>query len=617
MRVSLKRALWGLVIVPALLCDSVAAAPQWRLAGGGKAEAVIVVAETAPAPEQHAAAELAHYLHKITGAEFSRVAAGVSGKVNIRLGTPASNPAIAQAGLLERVQRLAPDGFLLFTIGEELIIAANTPLGVLFGTYGLLEDHLGVRWFFPGEIGEYCPQQRELQLGNLDEVQEPSFRIREATWSRAGPAANTPEAWDWVARNRIQLHYDKRHHEEHIKRGATKRGGGHILGRMVPEQLFEEHPDYFGMYDGERRPYSFKWRSGQPCTSNPKVVELAVDYMLDWFAENPDGVFSLNGNDNRNYCECDACRALDPPEEVGRWGGEVSTRFFTFKNEVAKRVYAKYPEARIATLAYMPYRLPPAHKIELDPRIWIRLADHSRCFRHALNDPACVWNKQGTYTPAGGFLKMYQGWAEYANPRGNFPYYNMIAQYRSREVPEGGIVQAPIENIVAADIRFQHKLGHESWNMRLRPPEAFSPERHPPRTTMCWRANLQWYYLKAKLIWNTERDVTALLNDFYEKFYGPASDQMRSYHNRIRHLWEHTEGDYLYHSTFADLGKSMSSDDLKELRTLLDRAQHDVMEWTLLQDDTIYERRLADEVRVFEQCWQLAYELYQEQNKQK
>ncbi len=45
---------------------------------------------------------------------------------------------------------LGQEGYWLLTRGNCLVIAGGPPRGTLYGVYGLLEDHLGCRWFTPG-----------------------------------------------------------------------------------------------------------------------------------------------------------------------------------------------------------------------------------------------------------------------------------------------------------------------------------------------------------------------------------------------------------------------------------------------------------------------------------
>ncbi len=36
-------------------------------------------------------------------------------------------------------------------------MVGSTAAGSMLAVYTLLEDHLGVRWFWPGEFGEHVP----------------------------------------------------------------------------------------------------------------------------------------------------------------------------------------------------------------------------------------------------------------------------------------------------------------------------------------------------------------------------------------------------------------------------------------------------------------------------
>jgi len=45
--------------------------------------------------------------------------------------------------------------------------------------YDLL-DHLGVRWFVPGEYGEVVPKSATLQISNMSVTERPDFPVRGA-----------------------------------------------------------------------------------------------------------------------------------------------------------------------------------------------------------------------------------------------------------------------------------------------------------------------------------------------------------------------------------------------------------------------------------------------------
>lgn len=586
----MKKFVSGKALILAVLFLSVLPvnAAEWRLADDGVSKSVVVISEVADAAERHAAEELAYFLSKVTGADITQTGYPSCGKYPIWLGTPETNPAIGHAGLEERVRTLPSDGFLLYADEDGLIIAGSEPLGVLFGTYAFLEEHVGIRWFYPGEDGEYCPEKPGLSVGRIDDLQEPSFQVRDVQFSRGGWHQRITDTWDWIARNRMTAAFypGVEYSEEYKKRGGRATTRLHMMHRIVRDELFEEHPEYFGLYDGERQ------KGRQLCTTNPEVVNLVADYLIDWFNNNPEGIFYLDPRDHTRFCECEECTALDPPGEVYRQAGQYSTRFTIFRNEVAERVFETHPEAEIHILSYQRYRLPPL-KAEPDTRLWNILCDHGRCFRHSLDNVNCEANEL--------FREMFEGWAEFANPRGYFPYYNMIGW-----TPEEGIVSVPMENIVAADMRYMHSLGHKGWSLRIRPPDAgYSSSADIPAIRKEFRANFPWFYIQAKLAWNINTDVEALLEDMHKKLYGPAAPAMIEYRNSIRKLWEETPGHHIYGTLFSDLGKSIASPGAEsELVSLLGKAEQSV------KGKQPYLKRVKEDRMIFENSWKLAHQRY-------
>src|SRR5208282_6710631 len=47
-------------------------------------------------------------------------------------------------------------------------------------------------------------------------------------------------------------------------------------------------------------------------------------------------------------------------------------------------------------------------------------------------------------------------------------------------------------------------------------------------------------HLRARLLWNPEEDVDALLDDFYARFFGPAAGPMKKYWDTIFTAWQDT-----------------------------------------------------------------------------
>ncbi len=566
----------------------------------GNFRCAVVMGEKFSLTEKHAAEELCFFLGKVTGAWIAPTNAPQADKYSIWLGTPETCPAIAKLGALKDVQALSDQGFLIRSDERGLLIAGKTPLGVLYGVYAFLEEHVGMRWFFPGEDGEYCPSKPTLEIGRIDEKQNPAFKERVLGLGNTAVNAKMTNTWDWAVRNRMQLiGFRPEHKAEFEKRGgAIPKWGGHIMFALVPDSLFDTHPEYFALIDGTRRKQlspNGRFMS-QPCTSNPEVIEMSAKRVIKYFKEHPDGQFTLINNDCGGWCQCTNCVAQDPPEE--RKANRVSTRFTIYANEVFKRVYRECPNACVKMLAYQNFQMPPAN-VRPDPRIIIMICDHYRCYRHSLPDPSCQANKW--------FRNMFESWAKTGNPRGIFNYYCIYAGETSERT--AGILCAPLEYIVADDLRYMYRLGHTEWSMSTIPPDG--DYRHSngvynsPRNKEFWRANLLAHYVQAKLAWNPDLDVDALMKDLNAKFYGPAADAIERYQALARKLWKATPGDFIYGSSYGAIGKSVESPAaIKALSDLLDEAEK------AAAGDPVVLKRIAKDKDIFKEGWLKAREQY-------
>src|SRR5690606_18833911 len=70
-----------------------------------------------------------------------------------------------------------PTGFVLQATPEVIAIAGSRPRGTEIGVYELLEQ-LGVRWFFPGELGTVIPSSQNVSIAAQTTVQKPTFPAR-------------------------------------------------------------------------------------------------------------------------------------------------------------------------------------------------------------------------------------------------------------------------------------------------------------------------------------------------------------------------------------------------------------------------------------------------------
>ena len=307
--------------------------PPLKIASGRKALVPIVVAKDASPRIRAAAATLADYLQRISGAKFQVIEGDQMQGLLVGLA-----PGWEKAGVLDR------ENYYLNCYGDAGCLWGMSELAVEHAVWDFL-GHLGYRQFFPGKNWEVVPHREELSIMIRDPAAaSPDYHAR-SIWYGYGPAPYAREAYaDWCAKNRavqgIQL-----------RSGHAYDG---ILHRHKSE--FAAHPEYLGLLDGERKSTKF-------CISNPGLRKLAVDDALAQFAADSTlESVSVDPSDGGGWCECQACAKL----------GSVSDRAVTLANEVADAVRAKYGDKFVGMYAYNYHAPPPS--IRVHPGVVISVA---------------------------------------------------------------------------------------------------------------------------------------------------------------------------------------------------------------------------------------------------
>jgi hypothetical protein len=157
-----------------------------------------VIGEKAPSQEQLAARELQRYLARLTGQVPPLAVSAVDNGPCFVVGTPAGNPHVARLAdqLSLSPETVGDQGYQLkrITSGTQrlVVVAARTPVGVLYGVYGLLE-RLGCGFYLGGDT--FPPRAAPLLIpADLDQVCQPVFGIRGSLpWYNF---LNSPTTWD-------------------------------------------------------------------------------------------------------------------------------------------------------------------------------------------------------------------------------------------------------------------------------------------------------------------------------------------------------------------------------------------------------------------------------------
>ena len=167
---------------------------QVRIVEDGRARAVVVTADEPTPTARYAAEELVLHITRATGVSLpivpeSEVPEDVHSRVYV------GDTETGRTFGLDP-ERLPRETFVLRSVGNDLFIGGresdgdpfaehNPGVGPLFGVYELLEEVLGVRWLWPGELGTYVPRTDVVRISAIDQTAAPALRARTRATSRA------------------------------------------------------------------------------------------------------------------------------------------------------------------------------------------------------------------------------------------------------------------------------------------------------------------------------------------------------------------------------------------------------------------------------------------------
>ncbi len=295
------RAILLAALLPAAGCMS---AKPLVLSETGSTTYSVVIAREAVKSEEYAAGDLTHFLKQITGAEFPvRRDDEPASDFEVVIGN--TNRASIN-DLPEHLRTDIPEGFALYRSGPKLHIMGNIPRATLYGVYDFLDVDLGVR-FLTAEV-THIPKASTLKIPMRSRSFAPPMEYR-TIWEVLGGSS--------ILRNRMNGQAFGIVSEKML--GGVKIIGPpvHSFNSLVPvDEYFDEHPEYFSLIDGTRvREYDGKIT--QLCLTNPDVDRISLERIRGWLGPaveaNPYNKYLVNVtvNDSNNYCECEACVAVN------------------------------------------------------------------------------------------------------------------------------------------------------------------------------------------------------------------------------------------------------------------------------------------------------------------
>lgn len=444
----------------------------------GKPAAVIALPPEPTEFETLAAKELTTHVEKMSGAKLETATVDAAGAEAFAAKARGDKKAVIFIGrnIEPKLAKLLGDksgvrGAFALKATDDAVMIAGLGEGPAYGVSELLEQQ-GVRWFMPGDLGLVIPEMKTITVAKQEIMQAPSFVSR---WMQM------PDK-DWQVRVRCGGDVFTNAHGM----PAPKATQDKVTGAIEPKEFTE----FFALSKGRRT-------TRQVCISNPKVLEFAVKAVREMRKKGRGPVIGMGPNDGGGFCECEKCRALDGGD-FDPFSNEpaMTDRYIWFFNQILAKVSDEYPDTKIGFYIYHSYMRPPV-RWKPDRRITGALAPIALDRVHGFSNPVA---------PEKSYAKwLCQEWCKILPEIYDRGYWSNLA------CPGFPFI---IVHRLRDEIPVSHDLGLKGWRV-----ETF-PNYGPQFPTM---------YVAAKLMWNHQLDVDALMQDISEKFFGPAAKPMGRY----------------------------------------------------------------------------------------
>jgi hypothetical protein len=410
---------------------------------------------------------LVEWVKKITDAELPVAASAPKGQTAIYVG----RAAVAAGLKLDDIASPSHEGLRIAVGPNRVLVAGQNGTATVKAVCRLLEE-LGCRYLMDGPLGEVYPRQKTLAVDALAITEKPGLMYR-------NPKGPTWRGGYWKLWNGA---------------GGETMAHAHSWGNYLPASLFDEHPEYFAMgKDGQR--HNVPWA----CTSNPDLRKYFAERVIAAIQAGQRHP-SLSPSDGRSYCRCPACLAQDDPKSLEPSSGtvSVSNRYADFFDAVARQVAPVRPTSILSFYCYADYTQPPTLGRQLSPNLSAVIAPIRYCRLHALGDPNCPSRLQQ--------IEMIEGWAKIADHLGYYNYMYNLA--------DGTL---PFFKFTACKKEFPYLADKGLTMMTL---EVLSN----------WHIYGPHIYLGLRLAYDPRASAEAIMEDYWQKFYGPAAaPHMKAY----------------------------------------------------------------------------------------
>ena len=477
-------------------------------------DCIIAIPANSTTLEKRAAAELAQYLHKITGRKIQITAENKIAQNSKVIYVGHTGFAKKQNIDFAKLQR---EEWIIRSVNDNLILTGGFNRGIIYAVYDFLAKQANLRIY--DEHTEKIIKNPDLTTGKWNLQRKPSF---DARWIY--------DCLDWSKHSDKFKEFNKLYSYTQTSSGMHKLVGGDRPYHTAHDYMKHWPKDKKNLYalqpDGSRPIPKNPVGPGQMCLTDPEVRSLVIA-QLRKFIENdrknakagnypPPVFYDISHNDNYHKCVCKNCMAIAERE------GSYSGTLIEFINHIARDIAKDYPDVIIRTFAYTYTAVPPKN-IKTAPNVSMHLAflgaemggeyyhyDSMRKLSHEFNSEV---------------KERVAAWSNFSNYICRWEYWRLFPS-----IPEANLRIGS----VADDIRYNY-----GCNVRY----LFAEYEYPHWNSFFALTR----YLGSKLLDDVNADENEIKKEFMSDYYGqaaPAMAELLDFMQKSQDAFPHRIGEF-------------------------------------------------------------------------
>jgi len=393
--------------------------------------------------------------------------------------TPGSRAIVFE---VEPAKLMDDDTFSIEFPDDDTLLIRGSGRSVHWALNHILHEHAGVRWLFLNHT--HYPKSDHLSVPRSEVRQSPSYKFerkegyyreRMMDYHQSMNLKPRPIPRDsHCAMIDFAFPVTKYAHDQSwpVEIMPVRNGKKLVLPLAAPDRPARNQEVFLS-----------RW---QPCFSNPKTAEIAIENILEILDQDPlRQRIDLGIMDKGGECECEDCLAIVPGRLNQIGFPDYSEVYYAWVNKVVEGVTQKYPDVYFPLIAYRETWTAPSFKVH--PKVIPFIAIDS----HQFMDADVAENK----------WKNIKDWSEKASQLGTSEYLSGIDSYALPRI---------FFNLQSDFYKKLHQLGGvgnraQAWDRE-------GSEGEGPKN-----------YLRARLLWDINADPQELVDEWYRLTVGEAA----------------------------------------------------------------------------------------------